>query len=162
MNKKMVFFSFPKQWSPKAVFWDWRRTGKESVCGGLVAGLEGTEQGRVRRASPEGSSGSPITSKDLMQQQKKYTENLGSKASLSKKRIRTMETERIRMKPLVRVTAVNSCSIYTDRQRNKCKCKCMCTHTNIYLLCPLKKFKSNDTLAAMSTSQTQTLVSNHH
>ena len=56
-----------------------------------MAGLEGTEQGRVRRASPEGSSGSPITSKDLMQQQKKYTENLGSKASLSKKRIRTME-----------------------------------------------------------------------
>ena len=39
---------------------------------------------------------------------RKYTENLGSKASLSeKKRIRTVETERIRMKPVVRVTAVN-------------------------------------------------------
>ena len=34
-----------------------------------MAGLEGTEQGRVRRASPEDSSGSPITSKDLMQQE---------------------------------------------------------------------------------------------
>lgn len=69
MNKKMVFFPFPKQWSPKAIFWDWGRTGKGRVCEGLVAGLEGTEQGRVRRASPEGSSGSLITSKDLMQQE---------------------------------------------------------------------------------------------
>lgn len=46
---------------------------------------------------------------------RKRAENLGSKASLSKKRIRTMETERIRMKPVVRVTALNSFSIYTDR-----------------------------------------------
>lgn len=68
MNKKIVFFPFPKQWSPKAIFWDWR-TGKERVCGELMAGLEGAGQGRARRASSEGSSRSPITSKDLMRQE---------------------------------------------------------------------------------------------
>lgn len=40
---------------------------ERTVCGELVAGLRG--QGRARRASSEGSS-EPITSKDLMRQEK--------------------------------------------------------------------------------------------
>ena len=77
-----------------------------------MAGLEGAGQGkegilRGQQQEPDHIQGLDATRKD--------TENLGSKASLSKKRIRTMETERIRMKPVVRVTALNSFSIYTDR-----------------------------------------------
>lgn len=64
-----------------------------------MAGLEGAGQGkegilRGQQQEPDHIQGLDATRKD--------TENLGSKASLSeKKRVRTGETERIRMKPVV-------------------------------------------------------------
>ena len=67
----------------------------------------GDRAGQGKEGIPRGQQREPDHIQGL-DATRKCAENLGSKASLSKKRIRTMETERIRMKPVVRVTAVNS------------------------------------------------------
>lgn len=58
MNEKMVFLSLSETIKSKSHLLRLRK-GRETVCvwRGWVAWLEGTEQGRVRRASPRAATG---------------------------------------------------------------------------------------------------------